>query len=156
MFNVNITKLVPMRIIGLPHTGPYGEINRTFTELYQLVTSRQLFRPGILGVAIYYDDPDVTPVEKLRAFAAISAPTDVIAETPLVEQFTPGGDHAVLVFQGPYVGLHDAYKWLFETWLLESGRTMGNAPPYEVYLNDPSNTSPPDLLTEIRVPLAEA
>ncbi|MBC3227933.1 GyrI-like domain-containing protein [Serratia fonticola] len=93
MFNVNITKLVPMRIIGLPHTGPYGEINRTFTELYQLVTSRQLFRPGILGVAIYYDDPDVTPVEKLRAFAAISAPTDVTAETPLVEQFTPGGDH---------------------------------------------------------------
>ncbi|WP_390901440.1 GyrI-like domain-containing protein [Serratia fonticola] len=45
---------------------------------------------------------------------------------------------------------------MFETWLLESGRTMGNAPPYEVYLNDPSNTSPPDLLTEIRVPLAEA
>ncbi len=46
MFNVNITKLAPMRIIGLPHTGPYGEINRTFTELYQLVTSRQLFVPA--------------------------------------------------------------------------------------------------------------
>lgn len=155
MFDVNITKLAPMRIIGLLHTGSYREINQAFIELYQLVNDRRLFCPGTLVVAIYYDDPDVTPVEKLQAFAAISAPADVSAEAPLVERSTPGGDHAVLVFQGPYAGLHDAYKWLFETWLLESGRTMGNAPPYEVYLNDPANTSPSELLTEIRVPLTE-
>ncbi|WP_431222074.1 AraC family transcriptional regulator [Serratia sp. L9] len=155
MFDVNIMKLASMRIIGLPHTGSYREINQTFTELYQLVTNRQLFRTGTLVVAIYYDDPDVTPVEKLHAFAAISVPADVPAEAPLLERATPGGDHAVLVFQGPYAGLHDAYKWLFETWLPGSGHTMGNAPPYEVYLNDPSKTSPSELLTEIRVPLTE-
>lgn len=155
MFDVNIMKLAPMRIIGLPYTGSYREINQTFTELYQLVTTRQLFRPNTLVVALYYDDPDVTPVEKLRAFAAISASVDIPAEAPLVEQSTPCGDHAILVFQGPYTGLHDAYKWLFETWLPGSGRKMGNAPPYEVYLNDPSNTAPSDLLTEIRVPLTD-
>ncbi|MDQ9125002.1 GyrI-like domain-containing protein [Serratia fonticola] len=155
MFEINIMTLAPMRIIGLPYKGSYSEIGQAFTELYQLVTNRQLFRPSTLVVAIFYDDTDVTPVEKLRAFAAISAPVDVPAESPLVERSTPGGDHAVLVFKGPYAGLHDAYKWLFETWLPDSGRTMGNAPSYEVYLNDPSKTSPSELLTEIRVPLNE-
>lgn len=57
MFEVQITKLAPMRIIGLPHTGSYREINQAFTDLYQLVTNRYLSRSGILGVAIYYDDP---------------------------------------------------------------------------------------------------
>lgn len=155
MYDVNIMKLAPMRIIGLPYEGSYREINQAFNELYQLVTTRQLFRLGTLVIAIFYDDPDVTPVEKLRAFAAISAPVDVPAESPLVERSTPGGDHAVLVFKGPYAGLHAAYKWLFEAWLPDSGRTMGDAPPYEIYLNDPSNTSPSELLTEIRVPLNE-
>ncbi|ALX95085.1 hypothetical protein AV650_16665 [Serratia fonticola] len=38
MFNVNITKLTPMHIIGLPNTGSYRGIYRAFTERYQRVT----------------------------------------------------------------------------------------------------------------------
>jgi AraC family transcriptional regulator len=156
MFNVEIRTIEPMRLIGLPHTGPYMEINSAYTQIWQLLMTRQIFRPGMVSVAIYFDDPDVTPPESLRSFAAVSAPADVKADPPLTERGLDGGDHAVLLYKGPYAGLYAAYQWLFKTWLPGSGRAVGATPAYEVYLNNPSDTPPADLLTEIRLPIGKA
>lgn len=154
MFSIEIKALEPMRIIGLPHSGAYNEISRTYTQLWQLLVTRQIIRPGMVGVAIYHDDPDVTPAKELRSFAAVSASKDVKADDPLTEQALGGGDHAILTFKGPYAGLDAAYEWLFRTWLPGSGRAVSDAPGYAVYLNNPADTPPAELLTEIRLPLA--
>lgn len=113
MFDVETKSLESMCIIGLPHNGAYMEISRTYTQLWQLLVTRQMFRPGMVGAAVYYDDPDVPPEEELRSFAAVSAPGDVMAKVPRTEQILGGGDHAVLTFKGSYA----AYEWLFRTWL---------------------------------------
>lgn len=154
MFEAKIHDVAPLRLVGLAHQGPYMEIGRTFGELWQLLVTRQLLRPGMLAAAAYYDDPAVTPAEKLRSFAAVMAPPELAAEAPLSERTLAGGPHAVLIFKGHYSGLHAAYTWLYQTWLPASGRTLSGQPSYEVYLNDPSSTPPDELLTEIRQPLA--
>jgi len=49
--------------------------------------------------------------------------------------------------------MKDAYRWLFGVWLPGSGYQEEDAPTFEVYLNDPRDTSPQDLLTDIHLPL---
>jgi len=57
-------------------------------------------------------------------------------------------------YKGPYSGLAAAYRHLYGVWLPESGEEPSNAPPFEVYLNNPRDTAPEDLLTDVCVPLS--
>jgi len=63
----------------------------------------------------------------------------------------PSGRFASCLFTGPYNEIEPAYNELNQ-WLEEKGyESTGVA--YEVYLNDPSQTPPEDLKTEILFPL---
>jgi AraC family transcriptional regulator len=46
-----------------------------------------------------------------------------------------------------------AYRWLFETWLPASGRSIRDEVMFEHYLNSPRDVAPEELLTEIGLPL---
>ena len=39
-------------------------------------------------------------------------------------------------------------------WLPNSGHRVGNGPSYEVYRNNPSNTRPEELRTDLYIPIA--
>lgn len=66
----------------------------------------------------------------------------------------PGGPRAVLTHRGPYDGLKRAYDQLFRLWLPQSGCALVNAPDYEIYRNNPSDTPPEKLLTDICLPVS--
>mgnify|MGYP001787107769 CR=1 FL=1 len=76
-------------------------------------------------LCIYHDDPKVTPAEKLR--------TDVCMVMPV--QVAPKGD----------VG--------FKTLPAEMECTLRDEPSAERYLNNPCETAPEELLTEIYIPV---
>lgn len=63
----------------------------------------------------------------------------------------PGGRSARVLHVGPYPQLAQAYEAI-TAWIELSGETPGSA-PYEVYLNDPRETAPEDLQTEVVWPL---
>ena len=104
--------------------------------------------------AIYYDDPAIVAEADLRSAAAFSSGDTY---RPAAGQFEPvtitGGRHAVLIHEGPYSDLATSYQWLYGVWLPDSGEEAGDRPCFETYLNDPRQTAPPDLLTEIYLPL---
>lgn len=54
----------------------------------------------------------------------------------------------------PYATMRAAYQWLYGHWLVNSGHEVGDAPVFEEYLNNPRDTAPADLLTDICLPLA--
>ena len=47
------------------------------------------------------------------------------------------------------------YDYLYGTWLAQSDQIPGEQPSYEVYLNDPTQVAPEELLTEVHIPLAD-
>jgi AraC family transcriptional regulator len=59
----------------------------------------------------------------------------------------------VLEHTGPYATLAGAYDWLYGVWLPQSGEEPRDAPPIELYVNDPRTTPPNDLRTDIRLPV---
>lgn len=64
----------------------------------------------------------------------------------------PAAEVVSTVHHGPYMEIGPAYEAL-GAWLAEQG-CEPVAPPREIYLNDPGDTAPEELLTEVQFPLA--
>ncbi len=154
MYDVTIKTVPDMIAATLDHTGSYMEVGRTFETLFGWLGTRDLLKPETRAVGIYYDDPEAVPEDKLRSRAGIVVTKGFPIEEPLDLTDIPGGQYAVLRYKGPYADMHAAYQWFFSEWLRESDREAGDAPMFEEYLNDPRDTPPTELLTDIFMPLS--
>lgn len=63
----------------------------------------------------------------------------------------PAGRVATCMYTGPYDRIGEAYDGLM-AWMEEQG-VHGTGPAYEFYLNDPADTPPEQLQTDIRIPI---
>tara|TARA_R110002096_G_scaffold47539_21_gene126778 strand:- start:28 stop:492 length:465 start_codon:yes stop_codon:yes gene_type:complete len=153
MHPVRIRREPSRSLVGLPHKGPYIEIGRAYEKLGALMAARGLMGDVRGMIAVYYDRPEDKAPEDLRSHAAFAVPIGTKADAPLKLLPLPGGDHAVLRYQGPYAGLAGAYDQLFQQWLPNSGREPADGPVFELYHNTPADTPPEDLVTEICLPL---
>ena len=154
MYPVTIETLPPMRAAGVLHVGPPIHIGRAFQTLGGIMSARNLF-PYARGMfAIYHDAPGAKPDAELRAHAAVIIANDFPADVEGLEYFDlVGGKHAVMQHKGPYATLGAAFEWLYGKWLPQSGQEPRDAPPVELYVNDPRETPPDQLRTDIRLPL---
>ena len=150
---VKIVKREPTRVAFVRHIGPYEKCEAAWGKLCGWAGPKGLFtRPTVL-MGISYDDPDVTPPEKIRYDACLTVDESVQPEGEIGVQVIPGGDYAVTTHKGPYLKLKETYGKLFGEWAPQSGRVVGSGPCLEIYLNDPHRTPPPELLTDVCVPL---
>lgn len=153
VYPIEITTTPGYRLAARPHRGAYTSIGTTFEALSTLASSRNLW-PHVRGmVGVYYDDPDAVDEAALRSHGGLAVTEEAEIADPLEEVKIAPGDVAVMHYKGPYAGLAAAYKHLYGVWLPESGKEPSDMPPYEVYLNNPKDTAPEDLLTDVCVPL---
>jgi AraC family transcriptional regulator len=145
IMNVTITQQPELRVAGIRHIGPYMEIGREFRRLGGMLKTPPA---GAQMIAIYYDDPDVTPSDQLRSDAAFVLPGHTPSPLGLIEHRIPAGTYARAVYRGGYEGLPAAWQALKKDWLPKSGNKMSN-PSYEIYVNNPSTAAKEDLITEI-------
>lgn len=152
VFDIEIRNAASQHLAALHHHGPYTGIGPCFQKLG---TFAPQLGSDIRGVAaVYYDDPNVVAEADLKSRAGFLVADETKLPKGLDDVILQGGDYAVLTYKGPYEDIGVAYDHLFGRWLPGSGREPADAPCYEVYLNDPADTKPEDLLTEIRLPLA--
>lgn len=148
-----ITRTDPSRrVVAVPHTGAYAQIGKSFEAFSALCESRQLWPQLGPVVGVYLDSPEDVPQDQLRSFAGAEFCGSEPPEGMEVLEIS-GGKVAVLTYKGPYSGLEAAYHSLFGNWLPKSGEEPADQVCYEIYLNNPRDTAPEDLLTEICLPL---
>jgi AraC family transcriptional regulator len=152
-YEANIRRTAPIRVAALPHKGSYLNIGSTFERLLAMAGGQGLLGPEIRTFGIYYDDPAATPERDLRADACLAIPDDRAPGGELQVREIRGGRYAVVLHVGPYAELERPYKWLYGTWLAQSGEEPDNAPTVEEYLNDARTVPPTALQTEIWLPL---
>ncbi|WP_122075793.1 GyrI-like domain-containing protein [Pseudophaeobacter sp. EL27] len=140
------------RLVGLAHQGSYHLIGKRFESFGALCETRSLWPQMGPLTAIYYDDPDSIPETALRSFAG-GVFTGAEIPEGMEEKQIVGGKTAVLTYKGAYSGISAAYHSLFGGWLPSSGEEPAEAPCYEIYLNNPREVAPEELLTEICLPL---
>lgn len=154
-YPVEVRWVPAVHMAGFAHRGPYMQVGKAFEQAFTRMAAQGLARPDMRWMAVYYDDPFAVPESQLRSRAGLSLPPDTEAQPPL-EPFALGGCWcAVLRHQGPYATMRAAYQWLYGYWLIQSGYEAADSPVFEDYLNNPRDTAPDQLLSDIYLPLAD-
>ncbi|KQV91611.1 GyrI-like domain-containing protein [Rhizobacter sp. Root1221] len=153
-WDVDVQDRPARALVTVDHTGSYMDIGHAFERLYGGLAASGLMRPGLRSFGIYLDDPTAKDEVLLRSKAAVLLDVTQALPAPLGRHVLPAGRCAVLRYRGPYASMRAAYDWLFGEWLPASGLEPADAPVVEEYLNNPRDTAPADLLTDIELPLA--
>lgn len=126
------------RIAGFHMVGPWEQtVKQGFEQLMKWVDGKQIV--PLEWIAVYYDNPDVVPAEKLRCDTVVSAPEDfAIPENSegVILTEVAGGDYAVAVAR---VENHDfATPWyqFFDRLLQDTTFEIAAKPCFEVYMNN--------------------
>nr|WP_272211319.1 AraC family transcriptional regulator [Marinicella sp. W31]MDC2877204.1 AraC family transcriptional regulator [Marinicella sp. W31] len=153
MYDVELRSMNARRLAGLPHRGSYMDIDKAFGPAAGLMAAAGAFGPDTEMIGVYYDDPGITDEAALNSFAGLTLPESAEVPEGLESRTVAGGRYAVLTHTGPYAELHKAYHWFYGSWLPAAGQEPADAPPCEIYRNNPRDTPPGELITEICVPL---
>ena len=155
VMQVDLKDMPALRVAAVRHTGAYNRISEAFQKLGQLAGPAGLIRPPTTEMlALYHDAPEATPVDKLRSDAALTVPEDAELPAGTNEIRIPAGRYACTTHIGPYTGLGDVWSKLVGGWLPKSGHRVAESPSFEIYRNNPTNTAPEKLVTELYLPLA--
>ena len=153
MYPIEFEDKPTSKMIAMDHKGPYLEIGNKFEQLGSIFGARGLW-PHARGMAgLYLDDPNSVAEAELRSVAGIIVAPEFDAPDDLKLIEAPSGKMAVMHYKGPYAGLKAAYDYLYGIWLPDSGKEPRDLPVMEVYLNNPRDTVPDDLLTDVCVPI---
>lgn len=154
MMNAEIRERAETKVVYVRRTGDY---NKSAEQAWKAVCSfagpRRLMGPETAFIGISHDDPEITPVDKLRYDACLTITRDVQPEGEVGVQTIAGGKYAMFVHAGPYAGLSETYGCIYRQWLPRSGATLRDVPSFERYRNTPDRTRPADLRTEIWIPI---
>jgi AraC family transcriptional regulator len=152
---VAIKTLKPMRVAFMRHVGPYDEVGKVWDQLLTVMGKDGYLGGNPMMLGICHDDPEVTPQAMIRYDACLAVDDGFVPTGEIGVQTVAGGDYAVTTHAGPYNQLGKTYAELMGQWLPRSGRELGNAPCFEVYVTDPGSTPAEESMTDIYAPLKE-
>jgi len=143
------------KVVYVQSTGKYGDkgTGESWDKIASFVKNKRLFGMRTEFIGISHDDPDITTPEKCRYDACITVTKNIEPEGEVGVKSIEGGKYAIFRLKGPYEKLSDAYRYIYLDWLPRSTIKTRNIPSFEKYLNNPGNTKPEKLLTEIYVPV---
>ena len=102
---------------------------------------------------INWDDPMITPDEKVRYDACISIPNGTKMKSKFSTKTIVGGKYLCFLYKGDYQNLGLVYNHIFKDWIIKRNYDLREDPIFEQYINNMETTSPEDLLTEIFIPI---
>lgn len=152
-FPVVVEALAGRRCASVAHRGAYLKIDRAMGRLFSALAAQNLLAADQAMLAVFFDDPDLTEVDRLRSAACSPVDAATPLAPPLEEMRLRAGLYARLRYKGPYADMKGAYRWLLGVWLPQSGYEPDDAPVIEAYRNSAEAVAPTDLLTDIHLPL---
>jgi len=150
---VEIKQVEPLRVAFVRHVGPYNQCGDAWDKLTTWAGSEGMIGPGTQFIGLCWDDPEITPPDKVRYDACITIDRDTESIGEFGVQEIDGGPYAMTTHFGPYEEFDKTYVKLIGQWAPRSGRELRPLPCLEFYLNSPENTGPEDLVTDIYLPL---
>ncbi len=148
-----IEKCQKRKVIAVRHVGPYKDCTVAWEKLCSFAGPRGLLEGDTKCLGLCYDDPEVTPAEKIRYDACLTIDKDIELADGIAIIEIPEGDYAITLHKGTYENLHQTYTALCGKVIEGSKKSIRNAPSIEVYLNNPQEVAPEELRTEVQMPV---
>lgn len=153
--NAQSVQLSPIRVAMLRHKGPYDQMESKFEQLWEWIEANGV--PAQRSIGMYWDNPIYVPASDLRSAVCVEVPAGYQNTTktrlPIEVKEIAGGEYITTTFTGPYERLGRVWDDL--TIYVEKNlhRTISEAAAFEIYVNDPSETPPDQLITELYMPV---
>lgn len=155
MDEITIVEIEAQQVLGINKTGSYTLIPELLMKIYEFAVSSKI---TICGPPLFLCHEtcveSVTEAnEKGTARIEVAWPVfGIVKGNREIKPYTlPGGKMVHIVHHGPYESCEPTYQRLF-TWIETRGLHI-SGPIREVYLNDPRQVKPEEILTEIFVPV---
>ncbi|WP_226990736.1 GyrI-like domain-containing protein [Methanosarcina acetivorans] len=153
MSEVTIVELSPQLVLGIRKTGAYREIPVMLHRICEFAVRKNI--PITAYPVFLWHETTVEEAQKAdeeeNADIEVAFPISDFVEMTGNEEIRayelPGGKMAKIVHKGPYEESILTYEKLF-SWITENGKRI-TGPVREVYLNDPREVQPEEILTEI-------
>jgi len=150
---VNIEQIGPLRVVFMRHIGPYNLVDVVWKKLFSWAAKRNLLGPDTNAIGVSYDDPEITPPERIRCDVCLTVNASIEPEGEVAIQQIGGGDYAGTTHVGPYDKLSETYVRLCGQWLPSCDRELRSEPALEFFRNSAVDTQPEELITDIYIPI---
>jgi len=143
-------KMEPFAFACMHHTGPFEQMTKAVEVFMKEFFGQKLMPTGPL-MGIYYNSPDMVKPEELKWAVGFPVADGIKVKDPLkLDHFK----HELVLYhlyKGPYEGMDKAYKAI-EAYMKKNNYKW-DGPAYERWLDNPQETKPENLRTEILVPV---
>jgi AraC family transcriptional regulator len=152
---VAIKKMLPVHVAFKRHYGSYLDVDVTYyDDLKKFVKDQQLVSGSNLLMGVGHDDPNITPIDKIRFDACIEIPNPVASSQDIGYQQIFSGHYAVMTYIGPYgETMQEAYRDMFLQMLGMKNIQIIGLPVIEVYRNTQINLDSKIEQTDIYLPV---
>ena len=155
MSDVSLVDVATQTVLGMRKRGKYREISDMIPRIFQVAQEKGA---DIVGRPTFICHEQGAE-EAARADKEGNADVEVVVAVRGTVEGTEdvmfyelsGGQMAKIVHKGPYDAVGPAYETLYR-WLGQQGKRV-TGPTREVYVSDPRNTAPEELITEIYAPV---
>lgn len=136
--------------VCLPVTGSYENFEEAVNDLMAAVQEQGVVPSGPM-IGIYYDDPEVTPVEELSWEVGFQVAEGTEVQEPLMLKKWEFTKVVKAMHVGPYEETANMYADIF-MFMEDKGLTQAG-PVMERFLDNPEEVAPEELKTEIWIPV---
>ncbi len=128
---------------------------QAFGTLFRFIEEQHLSDKWQQCLAICPDDANDDPQKAMRYDAGVTLQDGVNVEATgeVAFQTLKGGRWVLFMHKGPYETMWRTWQAAYRDWLPTSGEHLRDTPPYEVYLNNPKEVAPEEILTGIYIPI---
>jgi AraC family transcriptional regulator len=153
MEEIEVKEVEPLTVMSQPFTGSYDQAQDKLEHLmsWLLRVGHPYSEPPR---AIFYDDPEVTPADELRAEVCLPIEEACEGEGDIVRKTLPAQTVATMTHQGPREDQPEVYHAIFD-WIEQSDyRYIEGEPTREVYHRMYGQAEDPEeFVTEYQVPV---
>lgn len=155
MEEISLVDVPTQKVIGIRKKGKYELIAQLLPQIYEYAMAR---KAEFAGPPIFVCH-EITLDEVMKADQQGTADIELaipifgsIEETDDIKCYDlTGGTMAKILHKGPYQDCQPTYEKLY-SWIEQQGKKI-IGPVREVYLNDPNEVTPEEILTEIYAPI---
>lgn len=150
-----VKRINDIKVIFQQSKGKIGDdtTKANWKTLFATAQKHQIINWESKFYGINWDDPEITPKEKVRYDACISIQNKTSDLSEFSSKTISGGKHLCFLYKGDYQHLGLVYDYIFRDWIIKKNYNLREAPIFEQYVNNMEVTPTEDLLTEIFIPI---
>lgn len=157
--DISIKTLDHQPILYIRFRGTYAAFRKKarsmFNELFKHAQDHELIDPNYTKIlTVYHDNPFITDESNLRTSIAMTLPQDVEAiENETICKGSLDGKFLVGRFDLAGKDYGEAWKHMYQTYILNGVYTPRDAVPFELYVSEPPRNLKETSITEIYIPI---